>query len=143
MNGIVEHMRECEECRHADLPARSLMAALDGDTPTVDVSSLSNRVLAASRPVLSRRASRLWWQRVALAAAVGSLPLPLVVAWDGYVLRSLYVLMSALLPTSVATYVVVTYGAILMLLLGATYAAIPLLTPRRDAFRLAAHGTRT
>lgn len=143
MSGIVEHIRECEDCRHADLPAEALMAALEDDSPTVDASALSLRVLAASRPILSRRARRLWWQRVALAAAVGSLPLPLVLAWDGYVLRSLHVLMSTLLPTPVATYVVVTYGAILMLLLGATYAAIPLLTPRRDAFRLAPYGTRT
>ena len=70
MNAIVEHLRECDECRPGDGSTAALLTALGDESLRVDVPALSNRVLAASRPILSRRASRLWWQRVAFAAAV-------------------------------------------------------------------------
>jgi hypothetical protein len=63
-----------------------------------------------------------------LAAAL--VPLPLVVGIDLWLLGWLYALVAAWLPTSVALYVVISYAATLLVLIGSTYAAIPLLLAR-------------
>jgi len=53
-----------------------------------------------------------------------------VLAYDAYLLRLLYGAMRAVVPASLATCLVASYGALLVLLFAGTYAAIPLLVAR-------------
>ena len=64
--------------------------------------------------------------------------MPGVLAYNAYVLRLAYDLLSTLLPTTLAAYMVISYGAFLVLLFAATYAAIPLLVVQRATERRAA-----
>jgi hypothetical protein len=59
------------------------------------------------------------------------LPLPLILAYDAYVLRAAYELLRMLLPSGVALYVLATYTAVVSLLFALTYAAIPVLLAQR------------
>lgn len=134
---FASHLAECAECS-ADGDAiaaveRRLAAA---SPPAIDGAALSQRLLAAARPELARRISASYWQRFA-AAVLGSLiPLPLVLALNALFVALLHtVLMAIGLPT-IAAYLVVSYGALLVFVLGATYAAIPVLVERSAGPRL-------
>jgi len=135
-----EHAQECAECG-TQVPIDRLAGLLDSTAVSIDAAALSQRVLQRVRPELERRAGAAWWRRVAAALLVALVPLPLVVAYDAYLLQMVYGLVSALLPSTVAAYLVLSYAAFLVLLFATTYAAIPLVLSRPP--RLAGGGATT
>jgi hypothetical protein len=107
---------------------RTILGALDVPPASAD---LGPRVLAAAAPLLAahaRRTSAWAWLR---PMAVALVPLPLVVVANVAIARVLYALLSTVLPDAVSTYLVVQHGLFVLLLLGASYAAIPLLAERQ------------
>jgi predicted anti-sigma-YlaC factor YlaD len=132
-----EHLSECDECG-ADGEAvaqldRLLRSAMP---PPIDLTQLSQRVLAAAGPELRQRANVIDWHRLA-AAVVGSLiPLPLVLALNALFVTLLHTVLTLVGLPLVASYVVVTYLSALVFVLGATYAAIPVLAERSAGARL-------
>jgi hypothetical protein len=102
----------------------------------VDTAAMSHNVMALARPVLQQNARAAWRRQVIAALLVATLPLPVVLLYDAYLLRLLYGAIGTLLSTTVAAYVVTTYGAILALLFSLTYAAIPISLARAHGSRL-------
>lgn len=129
-NPLSEHVRDCEECRGGGAPLASLTALLDASAAPLDAERLSRLVVARVAPTLQARAQATFWRRLAGTLAAALLPLPLVVGIDLWLLGWLYALIAAWLPSSLALYVVISYAATLLVLLGSTYAAIPLLLAR-------------
>ena len=91
---------------------------------------MAQRTLLRVQPEMARLASAAFWRGVVRGVVLALLPLPLVLAYDAYVLRLAYELISALLPSAIALYLVASYAAFVLLLCAATYAAIPLLVAR-------------
>jgi hypothetical protein len=107
---------------------RSLLGPLEVPEPSPD---LVPRVLASARPLLAahaRRATARAWVR---PLAVSLLPLPLIVAVNVTVVRALYGLLSTVLPDVVSTYLVGQYALLVLVMLGLTYAAVPVLADRQ------------
>ena len=127
---LAEHVRDCDECGAAPPPLGALARQLATYAVPLDVAALSRRVVAALRPELSRLASVWFWRRLARVSVAALLPLPAILLLDAYVLRSVHAWVSTLLPDAVATYLVVSYAAVQLLLFAATYAAIPLVLAR-------------
>src|SRR5262245_56337710 len=121
------HVDECLECRDQPPPIERIATALNRGEAPIDVLTVSARTLARLQPELARLATRAFWRRVAAVLLPALAPLPLVLAYDAYVLRLVYGLVSSLLPEAVAAYLVLSYAALLVLIFAATYAAIPLL----------------
>jgi hypothetical protein len=124
------HAAECEECAAEPLPVDRLVAVLAKSEPALDCAALSRAVLAAARPELQRRAAAAFRRQVLIAVLIALVPLPAVLLYDAYALRIAYELISTLLPTALAAYVVLSYAAFLLLLFASSYAAIPLLLAR-------------
>ena len=127
---LFEHARECDECRNSAPPLGELSARLDAGAAAVDAASLSRLVLARIAPELRARAQAVFWRRLVRALAAALLPLPLVIAADLWLLGWLYALIAAWLPSGLAVYLVASYAATLLVLIGSAYAAIPLLLAR-------------
>jgi predicted anti-sigma-YlaC factor YlaD len=125
------HLSECEECRTNRVAIAMVARVLSESTmPPIDGAVLSRRVLAAVRPELARRARFMDWPRLA-AAVLGSLiPLPLVLTGNALFLVLVHTVLTAIGLPVVATYAVASYAAGLVFVLGATYAAIPVLVER-------------
>lgn len=127
---LAAHASDCDACRSEPLPLEHLAARLSTSAVDIDSTLLSRRVLARLQPELERRAFAASWPRMLRGLLLALLPLPLVVAFDAYFLDLVYGLVSALLPAAFAAYLVVSYGALLVLLFALTYSAIPLLMMR-------------
>jgi|SRR4051812_19931459 hypothetical protein len=123
-DALSAHGEECGEC---GAQASAVAALLACSTAPVDAARLSRLVLARSHTELEARARAVFWQRLIVVLIVALIPLPLVVAADLWALGWVYALASAWLPAIVATYLVISYGATVIVLLGSVYAAIPLL----------------
>jgi len=132
---LTAHGAECPECRDAQPPFDRIAALLDSAVPPLDAAALSQHTFARLQPELQRRAVAVGWRRVAVGVLLALLPLPFVIAYNAYLLRFAYDLLSTLLPAALAAYLVITWGAFLVLLFGTTYAAIPLLVAQRSAVR--------
>ena len=128
---LTAHHADCDACQSAPLPLEHIAVVLDGSVPDLDAAALSRQAFAQLRPQLQRRALAVGWKRLAARVLLALLPLPLVLAYDAYILRVAYDLLSALVPTTVAAYLVLSYGAALVLLFATTYAAIPVLMVQR------------
>jgi hypothetical protein len=128
---LSEHVAECAECQATPLPLDAVGALLDAAQPDVDVTALSRHTFARLQPELRQRAGAISWRRAAAGVLLALLPLPIVLAYDAYVLQLAYDVLSTLVPRSVAAYLVLSYGAGLLLLFATTYAAIPVLMSRR------------
>lgn len=124
---LAAHVDDCDACRDQPPPLDLISAALSRSQPAIDAAMLSARTLASLQPELARLASRAWWKRVAAVLLPALLPLPLVLAYDAYLLRLAYGVLTWVIPEPVATYFVFSYAALLVLIFAATYAAIPLL----------------
>lgn len=122
-DAVTMHAQECDLCPD-DSPALAATVAILRASPAADWSSSSLPLLRAA---VCRQARLLLCRRVAFALAVGSIPLPLVLAYDALVLRVGYDLIRQLLPVEVAAYVVFSYAALCLFLISLTYAAIPVL----------------
>lgn len=129
-NPLAEHARACDDCRADAPPVEQLAALLDGAGADVDAAQLSRLAFAAVAPELRARAQAAFWRRLRTVLAAALLPLPLVIAADVLVLGWFYRVIAAWLPASLALYVVVSYGAWLLVAIGSAYAAIPLLLAR-------------
>lgn len=127
-DALSEHAGECAECAAADLAA--LRGRLEAGAPAVDVARLSRLAMARVAPELQARTRAVFWRRLARTLAAALVPLPVIAAVDVFALGWLYDLASTWLPNAVAGYLVVSYAASLLLLIGAAYAAIPLLLAR-------------
>jgi hypothetical protein len=107
---------------------RTILGSLDVPAMPAD---LSSRVLAAAAPLLAahmhRTSVRAWLRPLVVAL----LPLPLVVVANVAIARALYAVLSMVLPDAVSAYLVVQHALFVLLLLGATYAAVPLLADRQ------------
>ena len=135
-DAFTAHVRECDECRADPPPLPPIMDLLGTGGADIDPSAMSANALARMGPELARRGAAAFRRPVLAGVLLALVPLPAVLVYDAYILRAVYAVVGSLLSTGLATYVVVSYGAFLLLLISATYAAIPLLlarntTPRR------------
>lgn len=107
-----------------------------------ELSEISRAVLVAARSDLEHNARRAYARRVARALAAAVVPLPLIAAMAFSTLRHMHSILAEWLPALVADYLVASYAALGVLLIAATYAAIPLLAERLPATRTLrlAHG---
>jgi anti-sigma factor RsiW len=130
------HLAECDEC-HANAASvarvEELLAA--APQPVIDTTALSQRLLAVARPELARFVAPPYWQRVAAAVLGGLLPLPFVVVVNVLFLAVFHALLTAAGLATVAAYLVMSYAALLALIIGATYAAVPVLVERSAGAR--------
>jgi anti-sigma factor RsiW len=134
------HLATCTRCS-AEAPgvrrAAELLAAAPPPALPVD---LSARTMRAAEPLLARAARRDTWRAVAAALAIGLIPLPAIVFFDATLVRGAYTLLSAVLPRALSLYLVSSYAAVLVVVLGLTYAAIPILAERQVRAVRMAHG---
>ena len=137
-NALAAHARECDDCRASTPPLAELSAMLDANRVDVDAAALSRLALAHVAPELRARVTVAFWRRLVPALVAALLPLPLILAADVWLLGRLYELAAAWLPSSVAAYIVISYAASALVVVGAAYAAIPLLLARPIAEREAA-----
>ena len=107
---------------------RDLLGTLDVPPAPPD---LVAKTLAAAAPLLAAHArrtrARVWIRPLVVAL----LPLPAVIAIDVVIARTLYAVLSLVLPDIVTTYLVAQYVLLMMLLVGLTYAAVPVLADRQ------------
>jgi len=127
---LAAHAAECDACQAAPLPMNRIAILLDAAEVRLDAAALSARVIVRLRRELNL-AGRVSWRAVAAVLLRAVLPLPAVVAFDAYVLWTAYGLGKTILPGPLVAYVVLSYGALLLLLFGLTYAAVPLLMVRQ------------
>jgi hypothetical protein len=124
------HEATCPRCG-ADAPAvRAVAAAFAAAPAVVPRGRLSPAVLLAAAPLLATNAHRLpaaAWRRLVAAIAVAVLPLPAILFLGWHVLEAANRLLSSVLPEALSFYLVATHAAVLALLLGITYGAVPLL----------------
>ena len=130
---LAAHVEECDECRATPLPMARIATRLDASVVPIDAAALSRRTLLQLRPELVRLGAVALWRKVAAALLLALLPLPAVLAYDAYLLRAAYELVSGLLPATLAAYLIFNYAAFLVLVFAATYAAIPVLLASRTA----------
>ena len=129
-NPLAAHARECEDCRGSAAPIAQLSTLLDAGALALDAAGLSRRVLARVAPELQARAQAAFWRRLGRTFGAALVPLPLLVVADFWLLGWLYDLAAAWLPSALAAYLVLSYAASLLVLIGSVYAAIPLLLAR-------------
>jgi hypothetical protein len=70
---------------------------------------------------------------VAAGLLVALAPLPLVLAFNAYLLGAVYAFATLIVPSALAAYLVFSYAAAVLLLLAATYGSIPLLVAKQLA----------
>lgn len=91
------------------------------------------RLLQAAAPLLAVYATQPNWPSVARAIVVALLALPTVLAFDAVLLQGVYRLLAIVLPASVSLALTLQYGALLLLLLGATFVLIPVVAGHASA----------
>ena len=133
---LAAHAAACEACQAAPLPMNRIAILLDAAAVSLDATALSARVMVRLRREL-RLTGRVSWRAVGVVLLRAVLPLPAVVGFDAYVLWTAYALGKTILPGPLVAYVVLSYGALLLLLFGLTYAAVPLLVARQQPARAA------
>lgn len=105
-----------------------LLAAHAVPPPASDV---TERTLAAAAPLLAVHARRATVRSALRPLLAALLPLPLIVGVDILVVQTLHAALAALLPAALSTFVVAHYALLLVVLVAATYAAVPLLVDRQ------------
>jgi len=128
---LTAHTADCAECEKTPLPLERIAAVLEATVPAIDAAALSRQTFVQLRSELQRQSLAVGWRRIAIGVLLSLLPLPLVLAYNAYLLHAVYDLLSSLLPAAVAAYLVLSYAAFLLLLFATTYAAIPLLMAHR------------
>jgi hypothetical protein len=139
-DNLREHAAACAECRETPLPIDRIVALLDAGVCAVDATSLSKRVLLQAQPLLQRAAMARFWRQVATVIVIALTPLPVILAYDAYLLGLLHAAAATLLPSPLATYLVASYALSLLFLFALSYAAIPILVARNAAPRFLANG---
>jgi anti-sigma factor RsiW len=134
-DALTAHLGECDACRADEPSLRRLRTILASSAVDLDPSLLSRRALPRLRHELQRVASARSWRQIVMAVLLALVPLPAVLAYDAYLLHAIHGLVSSVLPTAFATYLVGSYAAFLLLLFATTYAAIPVLLGRSEPMR--------
>jgi predicted anti-sigma-YlaC factor YlaD len=137
-DALSEHVSECSECSAAGEDVADVRAALGRARLDLNAALLSRRVAEMVAPELARIAAKAFRRRVALCLLLALIPLPLVLAYDAFVLRLVFGLLSSLLPQAVVLYLVASMALTGLLVIASVYAAIPLLVHRQ----IVAHGGR-
>jgi len=109
----------------------SLRRLLDAPPVPPPSPDLTARTLVAAAPLLAVHARRAAVRSVLAPVLAALVPLPIVVGVDLALVRTLHAVLAAVLPVAVSTFVAVNYALLLALLLGTTYAAVPLLVDRQ------------
>jgi len=135
-----EHTEECESCHQAPLPIDRIDAVLRASPLQIDVGAMSAQAFTAAQHTLHSMTLRSFWRQVAAVVVVALLPLPVIMAYDAFLLQLLHTAVSTLFSGPMATYIVFTYAASLLFLFAASYAAIPVLMARSMLPRLSTHG---
>ena len=110
---LTAHSADCAECENAPLPLDRIAAVLEATVPAIDAAALSRQTFAQLQPELQHRALAVGWRRMVVGVLLSLLPLPLVLAYNAYLLRMGYDLLSSLLPAAIAAYLLVTRRGIL------------------------------
>lgn len=130
-NPFAEHAAACEQC-HADPPdVGAVSNVLAADSVVLDASLLSRSIVERLRPELARRAAAVFRRRLATGLVAALVPLPALLLLDAYFLRVLFGLVSLLVPTTLAAYLVISYALFLLVMAALVYGAIPLLVERQ------------
>jgi hypothetical protein len=137
VDALREHVEGCEQCGTDSVDVAALSDVLRADEVALDANLLSRATLVRLRPELARRAAFVFRRRLATGLIAALIPLPAVLLFDAYVLRALFGLVSLLIPTTLAAYVVLSYAVFLLLMTASVYGAIPLLVERQVAGRAA------
>ena len=127
------HIAECDDCRATSLPIDRIVTILNASAVPVDATALSRRTLLRLQAELGSVAVAGLWRKVVAALLLALVPLPAVLAYDAYLLRVVYGLVSGVLPATLAAYLIFGYAAFLVLLFATTYAAIPVFLAQRTA----------
>jgi hypothetical protein len=132
------HVERCGRCRAEEPVVQAVSQVLAAWTVPEPPAGLGERILLAAAPALARNAQVAWrpgWREIAGAVAVALLLLPVVVTADAMVLRAVYDGLRTILPGMLSAYLVLSYTALVTLLLGATYAAVPVLAAHQARLR--------
>lgn len=129
---LQDHAADCADCVKSPLPLGGIEPLLANEVD-LDAAALSRQVLERLRPELSGLAADVFRRRVAAGLLVALAPLPLVLAFNAYLLSALYALAALIVPSGLAAYLVFSYAAAVLLLLAATYGSIPLLVAKQLA----------
>lgn len=132
-DALAEHVSECAECAVTPEEAARMRAALGRERLDFDAALLSRRVAEMLAPELARLAARAFRRRVAFYLLLALVPLPLMLAYDAFVLRLVFGLLSTVLPQAVVLYLVASMALSGLLVIASVYAAIPLLVHRQIA----------
>lgn len=127
---VSRHWRDCVDCE-GNASSFDRLRTLMSVAPEVDADRLSARVRVQLVPLLASQRARTWRRSVTAVLVLAVVPLPFVLAWGTILGHWLYALASAFLPPPLVGYALGTYGAGVVLLIGLTYAAIPLLLAGR------------
>lgn len=127
---LTRHLAHCDECRTEGPTLQRIATALATRIPAPSP-ALATRVRTAAAPLLTRNARAALLRTVGRAVAAALMPLPLVLLIDGYLVRTLYDTLRAVLPNALSLYFVVNYTTLLAVLLTLAYGAIPLLAERQ------------
>jgi hypothetical protein len=128
----LRHVESCARCAREVPQARALGRGLAAYAVPEPPRGLSARVVAAARPILAR-ARRPAFAPLARALGAALLPLPVIVAANVVALRAAHHALGLVLPAALTSYLVFHWVALIVLLLGTTYAAVPLLAARQAA----------
>ncbi len=121
------HERDCEQCQAGDgFDAEAIVALLSSEAFEMDTNALVASMHVAARCELVRLEARRLRRRTYLRAALAALPLPVVLVYAAAMVHALSVPVATVLGAGAADYFVAVHFGLLTLLLGATYAAIPL-----------------
>lgn len=141
-DGERAHVAGCSRCAGLAPGLVALAAGLRESAPPGRPDGLTARVLAAAEPLLDENALRWRAERatprldgrtLANALLPAILLFPLLVVGDAVLLRSLHGWLATLLPSSLTTYLVASYAALLAALVCLTFGAIPLIVQRQAA----------
>lgn len=110
--------------------ADRLAAALDWPLPEADPTLTSTQLFRHAAPLIAEQGRRAWRRRVAglLAVAGGALPLSAGVAWLTLAIAAEF--LSGWLPQAIVTYLLATYVATALVVVGSLYALIPIVVDR-------------
>ena len=133
IDALSKHAGECSECRIEPAQLTALGTALRAAPLNLEAAVLSRRVLQMVAPELARLAARAFRRRVALGIGLALVPLPAVLVYDAFVLRTIYALLSAVLPSALAAYFIGGMALSAAFLIAASYAVIPLVVDRQFA----------
>jgi hypothetical protein len=129
---LQEHAADCADCPSSPISSEGIEALLATQVD-LDTAALSLGVLERLQPELAGFAAALFRRRVAAGLLVALAPLPLILAFNAYLLSAVYALAALIVPSGLAAYLVFSYAAAVLLLLAATYGSIPLLVAKQLA----------